>query len=76
LNALQHGDASAIDICLTANGVTISNGVVAGSDSAGTGLGLLIVQRWAQRFGLHVLQGSSDASRYVVRVETHQHDID
>lgn len=75
LNALQHGDNSPICITREDNALSIRNGMVAdtsihsASDSdANAGLGLVIVQRWAARFGLQITQSSDTANHYTVRI--------
>lgn len=68
LNALQHGDDGPIVITLAEGQLTIRNGVVAGGTPAGAGLGLVIVQRWAARFGLQINRDDSATDHFWVSV--------
>ncbi len=68
LNALQHGDGTEIVVEADSTGVVISNDMSAGTENTGSGLGLVIVQRWSQRFGMQVTVDRTVPSHFTVRV--------
>lgn len=66
LNAIQHGGAGDIALALDDRGLRLANPAADGSDAAGFGLGLALVQRLLERFGWRLERNGT--SGHVVRV--------
>lgn len=68
LNAVQHGAPGTIRLALSAEGVSLWNPVEPDGSAGGTGLGLQIVARLAEKFGLAVQVLDGGPGRFGVRI--------